>query len=184
MATWPFHKHARPDCQSTCHHSHIMVEIAPITFVCYPPSNLHLNQRIEWHAFYCKKMYKLYKNVTNKPGQFFGKIIPKTHVNLWSAKAAYDFAKFPRIPIARDNVLRFHDVTCFFPLQHQNRLNNRHQPKTLLNPHPSATLFFSSLNLFEHRSRHLRQGGVVGTGHVWSCWRPPRDVKARLDGTF
>jgi len=130
---WPhdlFNKHARPDCQSTCHLSHIMVEIAPITFVCYPPSNLHLNQHIEWHVIYCKKNYKRYKKVTNKPGQFFGKIIPKTHINLWSTKAAYDFAKFPRIPIARDNVLRFHDVTCSFPLQHQNPLNHMHQPKT------------------------------------------------------
>lgn len=161
---------------------------------------------------------------------------------------------------ARDNVLRFHDVTCFSPLQHQNHLNHRHQPKTglvarmmpygwlldllyfvpskqhttmvdvhmniipayerrfrivqvivqmilngwsklllagccwlLLFTHyflwkiviftcsahvravassqssPLRNTFFSSLNLFEHRSRHLRQGGVVGTGHVWSC---------------
>ena len=37
---------------------------------------------------------------------------------------------------------------------------------------PLRNTFFSSLNLFEHRSRHLRQGGVVGTGRAWSCWRP------------
>ena len=127
---WPhdlLNEHARPDCHSTCHHSHIMAEIAPITFVCFPPSNPHLNQHIEWHAIYCKKCINVTKKVTNKPGQFFGKN---------SSENACQFMKHEgrlwccRIPIARDNVLRFHDVTCFSPLQHQNHLNHRHQPKT------------------------------------------------------